>query len=138
MADYYTRNTKKVLERCANYRKAHPGYQKVSLARYRRDHPALYMWVKAKERAGRKNITFTIEAADIVIPERCPLLGIPLSMGKGRVHHGSPTIDRKIPSLGYVKGNVWVISHHANAVKNDATLEELELLTRNLREELNK
>ena len=45
----------------------------------------------------------------------------------------SPTIDKLIPSLGYTKGNVWVISRRANMIKSDATLEELELLVGNLK-----
>ena len=37
---------------------------------------------------------------------------------------------------GYIKGNVWVISKRANALKNNATIEELELLVKNLRKRL--
>ena len=37
-----------------------------------------------------------------------------------------------IPELGYIKGNVWVISNKANRIKNNATLEELRLLVKNL------
>lgn len=50
--------------------------------------------------------------------------------------NNSPTIDRINPKLGYIKGNVWVISNKANRFKNDATLEELELLVANLRRKL--
>ena len=35
------------------------------------------------------------------------------------------TVDRIDSSLGYVKGNVWVVSYRANAIKRDATPEEL-------------
>ena len=40
----------------------------------------------------------------------------------------SPSLDRIIPSLGYVKGNIRVISFRANTLKNNATLSELELI----------
>lgn len=40
----------------------------------------------------------------------------------------SPSLDRIDSSLGYVEGNVWVISTRANRIKSDATLEELKLL----------
>ena len=33
----------------------------------------------------------------------------------------SPTVDRLTPSLGYVKGNVAIISFYANMLKNDCT-----------------
>jgi len=38
--------------------------------------------------------------------------------------------------MGYVKGNVWVISHRANRIKNDATLLELEKLVTALKKRL--
>lgn len=76
---------------------------------------------------------FNIEPTDIVIPVKCPLLNVPIFSGHRASHAQSPSLDRVIPSLGYVKGNVWVISYRANAIKQDATLEELELLVKNLR-----
>ena len=36
----------------------------------------------------------------------------------------SPSLDRIVPELGYVKGNIRVISNRANHLKSDATLEE--------------
>ena len=38
------------------------------------------------------------------------------------------SLDCIIPELGYVPGNVAVISRRANTIKNDATIEELELV----------
>lgn len=37
----------------------------------------------------------------------------------------SPSLDKIIPSLGYVPGNVRIISARANLLKNDATVDEL-------------
>jgi hypothetical protein len=53
--------------------------------------------------------------------ERCPVLGIVLKANKGKVGNASPTIDRAIPSRGYVRGNIDVISHKANTLKNNET-----------------
>ena len=36
----------------------------------------------------------------------------------------SPTLDKFIPSKGYVKGNVQIISWRANNLKNDGSPEE--------------
>ena len=44
-----------------------------------------------------------------------------------------PSLDRIDGAKGYVKGNVRVISHRANMLKNDATIEELELVLKDLR-----
>lgn len=96
-----------------------------------------YLVRGAKQRASKQKIPFNIDYTDIVIPEYCPLLGIKLVkyLGSGgKKHDDSPSIDRIIPSLGYIKGNVWVISDKANRIKSDTTIEELELLVRNLRD----
>ena len=94
------------------------------------------LWAAAKFRAKEKGLPFSIKVTDIIVPEKCPLLGIPLStnpVGKRKLGPGSPSLDRKIPELGYVSPNVWVISHRANTIKSNATLEELSLLVHNLR-----
>ncbi len=36
-------------------------------------------------------------------------------------HPDSPSVDKLIPALGYVKGNVAVISRRANQIKSDCT-----------------
>jgi hypothetical protein len=83
-----------------------------------------YLFHGAKARARRKGLDFDIVLSDIVIPKRCPLLQIELHRNQAS-EPSSPSLDRKDSSLGYVKGNVWVISHRANTIKNDASLEEL-------------
>lgn len=82
----------------------------------------------ARERARNKDVPFSISQEDIVIPEKCPVLGIPLKKGEGKLHPGSPTLDRIVPSLGYIPDNIIVMSHRANTMKSDATLEEVEKL----------
>lgn len=70
-------------------------------------------------------IPFDLELADMHIPDVCPVLGIPLSLTS--THRDNwPSVDRIIPELGYIKGNVRIISYRANRIKNDATVQELE------------
>jgi hypothetical protein len=88
----------------------------------------------AKGRAKKKNIPFDIQVGDIEIPLVCPLMGIPLQVGVGVFTDASPTLDRKTPVLGYVKGNVWVISFRANNLKRDAKTKELEQLVMGLKQ----
>lgn len=86
----------------------------------------------AAERARKYNIPFNIGIDDIIIPENCPLLGTPLRKERGKGHHqDSPSIDRIIPSLGYTKENVQVVSVRANQLKSNASLEEMKLLVKN-------
>lgn len=96
----------------------------------------LYIWRSARRRAKAKDIPFNIEVPDIVIPEYCPMLGIKLVSGLGKRVKGfrpnSPSLDKIDNTKGYVKGNIWVVSSRANGLKNNATLEELQLLVKNL------
>ena len=80
----------------------------------------------ARDRAKAKGVPFSLTADDFDIPEFCPVLGIKLATGTGRgpAPH-SPTLDRIDLRLGYVAGNVQVISSRANAMKNDANPDEL-------------
>lgn len=82
------------------------------------------LWTRAKQRARAANILFDITPEDIVIPSHCPVLNIPLTIGKDR--SASPSLDRIIPANGYTRGNIAVISMRANAIKNDATAEEIQ------------
>ena len=90
------------------------------------------MLARAKSRAKKNNLAFNIELDDIVIPERCPLLGIKIESTEVRNSPNNPSLDKIIPEKGYTKGNVWVISNRANTLKNDATLTELKTLVENL------
>ena len=63
------------------------------------------------------------------MPEFCPVLGIALQPNdKAGPIDSSPSLDRIAPSLGYVPGNVRVISFRANRLRADATAAELRLV----------
>lgn len=109
------KNCRKIL-RSDPYRNTHAGWCRV-------------IFSLARRRAKEKGLPFSLVPEDVPIPEVCPVLGIPLNHGTGRRHDGSPTIDRIINDLGYVKGNVIVISWRANRIKSDATLDELRAIT---------
>jgi hypothetical protein len=109
--------------------------------KYRTEHPDVRMFTDAKLRAKEQGWEFNIEVSDIVIPEVCPVLKIPLFRvpgveGRHKANPNSPSLDRIDNTKGYVKGNVWVISWRANHIKTDASLEELETLVASLRERL--
>ena len=75
--------------------------------------------------AKRRGIPFDLEQSDFEIPDKCPIFGMPLERGIGSRHDASPSIDRIVPQLGYVRGNVVVISWRANRLKQDATIDEM-------------
>lgn len=82
---------------------------------------------RAKGRAKERNLEFNLDVDDVVIPDKCPILGIDLKMHKGRSggSPNSPALDRVDNNKGYIKGNVMVMSHLANMMKSSATTEEL-------------
>ena len=92
---------------------------------YNRLHVEKTLLYSARLRAARYGLSCTISEEDIIIPKYCPILGIEILRGEGSVHPGSPSLDRIIPQLGYVHGNIQVISYKANTMKSDATLKEL-------------
>lgn len=98
---------------------------KTRIRRWEDSNIAKVLFHSAKRRAKKHNIPFTITEADIVVTSVCPALGIPLVRGKGVLHANSPSLDRIAPHLGYTVGNIQVISHKANSMKNNATSEEL-------------
>ena len=79
---------------------------------------------RARSRALKAHLPFNLRRQSIVIPVSCPVLGIPLKLGATRSAN-SPSLDRIVPSLGYVEGNVRVISDRANRLKADLSLDEL-------------
>jgi hypothetical protein len=97
-----------------------------------RKSPRRQMIVNAKGRASRKGLEFDLSEDDLVIPEFCPILGIPIYVGEGQGPN-SPSLDRIDNDKGYVKGNVHVVSWRANDLKANASLDELEKLVRFLK-----
>lgn len=95
--------------------------------------PKHWLWASAKFRAKKKKLEFAITEDDFEIPEICPLLEIPMHKNPEQACDNSYSLDRIDSSKGYVPGNVWVISNRANRIKGDATLEELELIVKNLK-----
>jgi hypothetical protein len=90
------------------------------------------MYHNAQHRAKKKGIPFTISMEDIVIPETCPLLGIPLVSTNNKRDPRNPSLDQIDPGRGYTPDNIWVVSSRANWIKSDATLQELKTLVENL------
>ena len=109
-------------------------YSKEYERKRRLHHPEKYLWRSAKQRARKKGLDFDIEVSDIIIPQFCPLLNIPIQHivgnGVGR-NPNAPSLDRLQNHLGYVKGNILVVSWRANFIKGDATIEEFRLLLTN-------
>lgn len=98
---------------------------------WRNNNPERYMQTylrgQARVRAKSQNVPFNLTIDDIVIPKYCPIFPwIELKKNdKPYANENSPTVDKIIPELGYVKNNIQIISSRANIIKSNATLREL-------------
>lgn len=78
---------------------------------------------QARYRAARANppIPHTVTAAYVhsIIPDACPIFGTEFVFrGNKKMIPESPSLDRLDPKLGYVPGNVVIISVKANLIKS--------------------
>jgi hypothetical protein len=78
------------------------------------------------DRIGRKFTSW--EATEY--PKVCTVFGVELDWGMNGLNGNSPSLDRIDSTKGYVKGNVMMISHLANSMKHNATLEQLNQFSR--------
>ena len=90
------------------------------------------LWKRAYDRAKKFGYPFNITEEDIVIPDVCPILEVPFVFGSKGDYEYTPSLDRIVNSLGYVKGNIQVITKKANSMKNSATPEELKKFCKNI------
>ena len=94
----------------------------------------------AKHRSNENKLNFnlTIDYLKSIYPKNniCPLLEIEINSYNKNAKWNSASLDRIIPELGYVKGNVVFVSRRANIIKNNLTLEEMKLLLKNWKQEL--
>lgn len=88
------------------------------------------LWAKAKTatirgRAKKAGLAFNLTPEYLlsIFPgdSMCPIMGIKMSIVSGRGDRTAASVDRINPALGYVYGNVAVISFVANAIKQGET-----------------
>lgn len=75
--------------------------------------------VNLKSRCKRDGTPFDITAEDLSVPTVCPILDVTLVFGGGVKNPHGPSIDKLDPALGYVRGNVAIISKLANRLKGE-------------------
>lgn len=90
------------------------------------------MVTRAKHRADNKGVPFAITSEDVAYTDVCPILEITLNWEGGARDSNTPSLDRVIPELGYVPGNVRIVSNLANMMKSSATIEQLRIFTKNI------
>lgn len=92
-----------------------------------------HLFSLSKKRARREGLEHSISLEDIKIPSHCPYFGFEITRiwGQGRVRTNA-SLDRIDSSKGYIPGNIQVISHLANTMKQDVSIEQLKVFARNV------
>ena len=124
--DYY-RNRKGLHSRCKTcYVKRNSKYQ----AKYRDGNRFAIRMRSCRARSKEKDLPFNLTENHLkeIWTDACPVFGTPLNMSAKKDEEGHAQLDRIVPELGYVKGNVVWLSQRANRIKDDATTEDLERL----------
>jgi len=122
--EWYKANKERLQER----RDANKDRKREYNREYREANVEMVMWHSCKKRAKKGGLPFDLTTEDLEVPEKCSILGLELKVGSDSSREISPSLDRIVPELGYVKGNIRVISHRANRLKSDASIEELEAI----------
>jgi hypothetical protein len=91
--------------------------------RWRLNNPKSALILTLRGRCKRSGTPFNLTVDDIEFPDICPVLGVKIDRLTKETSH---SLDRIDPKLGYIRGNVCMISQRANRLKQDATKEELE------------
>ena len=90
----------------------------------------------SKQRAEKNNLEHTLTLNDLkqLYPQdnKCPILNIDLCWGFPK--DSSPSLDRIDSKQGYTYENCQIISNRANRIKSDASVDELELVVKYLKE----
>ena len=129
---YYDTNIKHDPERVAKKKAWEKNWKNKNLKRWKdiqrrsderkkQKNPIAFLLRQTKSHSKSKGIEFNIDSTDFVMPERCPVLGIPITPFVSRLAPGTPSFDRIDPRKGYIKGNVKIISNRANRLKCDCT-----------------
>jgi hypothetical protein len=98
---------------------------------YRRKHWEQKIVGECRRRAKKKGVPFDMKESDLhdprtgKLPEFCPIFKqIRIDYNAGPDRRCWPSVDRIVPELGYVSGNVWVISFGANTWKSNGSNSE--------------
>lgn len=134
--EYYQRNKEKIKEKSRDYYYENRVQSIISVKRYQISkledgHYRLSKLLRsARQRAKVKELAFDIDLDYLIsIWESqngiCSVSGTGFDMtpAEQRVNRNAPSIDRIIPHLGYIKGNVRLVSWHVNAAISEYGLE---------------
>jgi|SRR5690242_12833728 len=106
-----------------DFKATNPGYDRMEYQKYYTRH----VLGGARRRAKKKGVPFKLTKNTLPeIPEVCPACDCKLLHSwDDESKTNSPSLDRIIPALGYVPGNVAWLCYRCNTIKQDATADEI-------------
>lgn len=136
---YKDKETKKLYHREYNrtymreWRQSNIEIARTRETNWRNSNPKKRLINCTRQTAKLKGLDHNITENDLELPTLCPLLGIPIdyTAGNGKTML-KPSVDRINPELGYIKGNVELMSSLANTMKSKATPEQLVFFAREI------
>ena len=126
---YREGNKEKIKEDKKKYREENKEKLREYNKKYNEENKERYMASTTKHRAKKKNIPYDIDEDYLksIWPEdnKCPALGLEFSKPSEGLKSTSLSLDRLVPELGYVKGNVAIVSMLANQIMSNATPDQV-------------
>lgn len=105
-----------------------PEKTRAASRRWRRNRWTVKALKSCRSRAAKKGVPFDMTKDDLLdkhtgkLPELCPIFPhIKIDYEAGPDRRCWPSVDRIVPELGYITGNVWVISNGANMWKTNGS-----------------
>lgn len=95
-----------------------------AVRKWQKANPMKTQLYRIKSKCNKTGIDFDLTPEDVIVPDRCPVLDIPIKHND-RLQDDSPSIDRIDPNGGYTKDNIIVVSWKANRLKSNANFIEL-------------
>jgi len=133
---YRAAHPERLKKRRDRFVKKNPNYFAIVNQRWRTSKPIDSLYQSIKTRAKSKGVEFSVSVdylKSLPLTANCPVLGTPMCF-QSKDRDSSISLDRIIPSLGYVKGNVRWISFRANRLLGDGVLDEFKKVVTFLKE----
>jgi hypothetical protein len=126
------KNNPEYIKKRSDYNKENLTYFNKKQKEYNSKQPFLYAFKRLKLRAKQNNLNFNIsvEYLEQIWTGTCAIFGTPLCIPYSTKHQdpNKATVDKIIPELGYIIGNICWVSNKANIIKSFGTLEDHQLI----------
>jgi hypothetical protein len=112
-------------------RDSYNAYMRDHMRKKHQDNPWYSSFCNRSSWACRNGIEFTLTLEEVAESWRrgCALTGIPFKRGVGKMCRGSATLDRIVPSRGYVSDNCLFVRSDVNCAKGSGSYKDLDYMT---------